>query len=147
MGNGEWSGVGIGKANPDRARTSNLDRRLRNRERRTQNLDRRTQNLERRTRNLERRTRNLERRTWNLDRRTQNLERRIQNLVEPLEPLDYANAAPTMIRRIRIHGDPCEMLLVWVGCPLASPPVPNICQCSLPEMASRLAKKSVVIAL
>ncbi len=27
----------------------------------------------------------------------------------------YANAAPTMILRIRSHGDPCEMLLVCVG--------------------------------
>ena len=27
----------------------------------------------------------------------------------------YAYAAPTMIFLIRTHGDPCEMLLVWVG--------------------------------
>ena len=58
-----------------------------------------------------------------------------------------AKAAPTRIFRIRSHGDPWEMLLVCVGCPLASPPVPNIRQDSLPEMASRFPQKSVVIAL
>ncbi len=53
-----------------------------------------------------------------------------------------------MIFRIRSHGEPCEMLLVCVGWPFASPPVPNICQDSwLPEIASRLPQKSVVIAL
>ena len=30
-------------------------------------------------------------------------------------PFAYANAPPTMILRIRSHGDPCEMLLVCVG--------------------------------
>ena len=62
-------------------------------------------------------------------------------------PLRYAYAAPTMILRMRSHGEPCEMLLIWVGCPFASPLVPNICHDSLPEMASRWPQKSVVIAL
>ena len=60
---------------------------------------------------------------------------------------DYAYAAPTRILRMRRYGDPCEMLLVCVGWPLASPPVPCISHDSLPEIASRLPQKSVVIAL
>src|SRR5262245_7167347 len=58
-----------------------------------------------------------------------------------------SKAAPTMIFRILSHGDPCEMLLVCVGWPLASPPVPCITHSSLPVMASRLAQNSVVMAL
>jgi hypothetical protein len=41
-------------------------------------------------------------------------------------PPRYAYAAPTMIFLMRMYGLPCEMLLVCVGWPLASPPVPNI---------------------
>jgi hypothetical protein len=52
-----------------------------------------------------------------------------------------------MMSRINNHGLPCEIELVWVDCPLASPPVPCISQCSGPETASRLAQKSVVMAL
>src|SRR5262245_58057676 len=59
----------------------------------------------------------------------------------------YAYAAPTMIFLIRMYGDPCEMLLVCVGCPFASPPVPNMRHESWPPSASRFAQKSVVIAL
>ncbi len=38
---------------------------------------------------------------------------------------DQSKAAPTIILRIRIHGEPCEIEFVCVGCPFASPPVPN----------------------
>src|SRR6478672_7696112 len=62
-------------------------------------------------------------------------------------PIDYAYAAPTIIFLIRMCGDPCEMLLVCVGCPLASPPVPNIFHVSWLPIRSRFAQKSVVIAL
>src|SRR5262245_44482317 len=62
-------------------------------------------------------------------------------------PSAQAYAAPIISFRMRMYGDPWVMLLVWVGCPLASPPVPNIRHDSLPEIASRLPQKSVVIAL
>ena len=65
----------------------------------------------------------------------------------PITKSVYAYAAPTMIFLIRMCGEPCEMLLVWVGWPFASPPVPNICHVSWLPIASRFAQKSVVIAL
>ena len=60
-------------------------------------------------------------------------------------PANQSNAAPTMILRINSQGDPCEIELVCVGCPFASPPVPCICHSCV--TASRLPQKSVVIAL
>jgi hypothetical protein len=36
-----------------------------------------------------------------------------------------SNAAPTISFLINNHGDPCEIEFVCVGCPFASPPVPN----------------------
>ena len=56
-------------------------------------------------------------------------------------------AAPTIIRLIRHHGEPCDGWLICTGWPLASPVVPNISQCSFPVIASRFCQKSVVIAL
>src|SRR5258708_2021913 len=58
------------------------------------------------------------------------------------EPRRYAYAAPTMIFLIRMCGDPCEILLVCVGWPFASPPVPNIFHVSWLPMRSRFAQKS-----
>src|SRR4029079_2802731 len=43
------------------------------------------------------------------------------------EAPDQSNAAPTMIFLMSSQGDPCEIEFVCVGCPLASPPVPNFC--------------------
>src|SRR5688572_23759754 len=62
-------------------------------------------------------------------------------------PADQSNAAPVMMFRINNHGEPCEIAFVCVGCPLASPPVPNIWYSFGPVVASRFAQKSVVIAL
>src|SRR5262249_55196478 len=64
-----------------------------------------------------------------------------------LVPDPYWKAAPTIIFLILTHGAPCETLWPCVGWPFASPPRPNCCQDSLPEIASRLPQKSVVIAL
>ena len=45
-----------------------------------------------------------------------------------------------MILRMRSYGEPCEMLLVCVGWPLASPPVPCISPLtSVPEMRVEVA--------
>src|SRR5262245_36731297 len=70
-----------------------------------------------------------------------------QIILQSAEICNQEYAAPTMIFLIRMYGDPCEMLLVCVGCPFASPPVPNIRHELWSPMASRFAQKSVVIAL